>query len=88
MIDGKFRSFLWFSNDTINDFSLSEEEKEDLIKKIGIQNPCITDFETHRSCDLKRVIKVIAELCPDLHIYDDGDFLGTAQEYIDTEFDY
>lgn len=88
MIDGKFRSFLWFSNDTIDDFFLSEEEKENLIRKIGFQNPCITDFETHRSCDLKRVIKVIVGLCPDLHIYDDDDFLGTAQEYLDTEFDY
>ena len=28
MIDGKFRSFLWFSDDTINDFDLSQEEKE------------------------------------------------------------
>ena len=88
MIDGKFRSFLWFSDDTINDFSFSHEEKESFIKKIGIEKPYVVDFETHRSVDLKRVIRSIMQLCPDLYVYDDGDFLGTAQEYLDTEFDY
>ena len=88
MIDGKFRSFLWFSDDTINDFDLSQEEKESFIEKIGIEKTYVTDFETHRSVDLKRVIRSIMQLCPDLYVYDDGDFLGTAQEYLDTEFDY
>ena len=87
-IDGKSRSYIWFSDDTINDFMISQEEKESFMKKIGIQNPYVTDFETHRSIDLKRVIKALMQLCPDLHVYDDRDFLGTAQEYLDTEFDY
>ena len=88
MIDGKFRSFIWFSNDTIDDLLFSQEEKENLIKRIGIESPCVTDFETHRSFDLKRVIKVIMEISPDLYIYDDGDLLGSAREYLDAEFDY
>ena len=88
MIDGKFRSFLWFSDDTINDFDLSQEEKERFIEKIGFEKTYVTDFETHRSVDLKRVIRSIMQLCPDLYVYDDGDFLGTAQEYLDAEFDY
>lgn len=88
MIDGKFRSFMWFGDDTIHDFSISKEEKEKFIKTMGTEKTYVTDFETHRSVDLKRVIKSIMQLCPDLFIYDDGDFLGTAQEYLDTEFDY
>jgi hypothetical protein len=88
LIDGKSRSYLWFSNDTVQDFFLSSEEKESLLQKIGLQNPCITDFQTHRSADLKRVIAALAELCPDLHIYDDGDFVGSAQEYLNASFDY
>ena len=88
MIDGKFRSFLWFGDDTINDFSISKEEKEKFIEIMGTEKPYVTDFETHRSVDLKRVIKSIMQLCPDLYVYDDGDFLGSAQEYLDTEFDY
>ena len=88
MIDGKFRSFIWFSDDTLEDFFCTQEEKESLMQKIGIPTPYVTDFETHRSVDLKRVIRSIMQLCPDLYVYDDGDFLGTAQEYLDTEFDY
>ena len=88
IIDGKFRSFIWFGDDTINDCDFSQEERENLIQKVGVESPYVTDFETHRSVDLKKVIKAIVELCPDLYIYDDGDFWGTAQEYIDTEFDY
>ena len=88
MIDGKFRSFMWFGDDTIHDFSISKEEKEKFIETMGTEKTYVTDFETHRSVDLKRVIKSIMQLCPDLFIYDDGDFLGTAQEYLDTEFDY
>ena len=88
MIDGKFRSFIWFGDDTLEDFFCTQEEKESMMQKIGIPTPYVTDFETHRSVDLKRVIRSIMQLCPDLYVYDDGDFLGTAQEYLDTEFDY
>ena len=88
-INAKSRSFIWFSNDTIDDFFFeSPEEKEEFKKKIPIENPYVTDFETHRSIDLKRVISVLMKICPDLYIYDDGDFVGSAQEYLDAEFDY
>ena len=76
-INAKSRSFIWFSNDTIDDFFFeSPEEKEEFKKKIPIENPYVTDFETHRSIDLKRVIKeivvsaekdrIIAEIFPDM----------------------
>ena len=88
-INAKSRSFIWFSNDTIDDFFFeSPEEKEEFKKKIPIENPYVTDFETHRSIDLKRVISVLMKICPELYIYDDGDFVGSAQEYLDAEFYY
>lgn len=88
-INAKFRSFITFSNDTLDDFFFeSQEEKEEFKKKIPIENPCITCFETHRSIDLKRVIKVLMKICPDIYICDENDFIGSAQEYLDTKFDY
>ena len=47
----------------------------------------MTDFETHRSIDLKGFLSVIMKICPDLYI-DDGDFTTSAQEYLDAKFDY
>ncbi len=88
-INAKFRSFLWFYNETIDDFFFeSQEAKDEFKKKIPIENPYVTDFETHRSIDLKRVIKVLMQLYPELYIDDDCDFTASAQEYLDTEFDY
>ena len=88
-INAKFRSFLWFRNETIDDFFFeSQEAKDEFKKKIPIENPYVTDFETHRSIDLKRVIKVLMQLYPELYIDDDCDFTASAQEYLDTEFDY
>ena len=88
-INAKFRSFLWFYNETIDDFFFeSQEAKDEFKKKIPIENPYVTDFETHRSIDLKRVIKVLMQLYPELYIDDDCDFTASAQEYLDTKFDY
>jgi hypothetical protein len=88
-INAKSRSFIWFNNESYNDFIFeSPEEKEKFIKKIPIENPYVNDFETHRSIDLKRVIKVLMKLYPELYIDDDGDFTASAQEYLDKEFDF
>ena len=88
-INDKSRSFLWFYNETIDDFFFeSQEAKDEFKKKIPIENPYVTDFETHRSIDLKRVIKVLMQLYPELYIDDDGDFTASAQEYLDADFDF
>ena len=87
-IDAKSRSYLWLYNDRIEDFE--EEEIEELKSRIPIEDPYVTDFETHRSIDAKRVIKVLMQLYPELYINvnDESDWFGTAQEYLDTEFYY
>ena len=88
-INAKSKSFISFGDDTIDDFFFeSQEAKDEFKKKIPIENPYVTDFETHRSIDLKRVIKVLMQLYPELYIDDDCDFTASAQEYLDTEFDY
>lgn len=88
-INAKSKSFIWFRNETIDDFFFeSAEAKEEFKRKIPIENPYVTDFETHRSIDLKRVIKVLMKLYPELYIDDDGDFTASAQEYLDAEFNY
>ena len=89
MIDSKSRSFITFRNGSLDDFLFdTQEELESFKNKIPFQNPYVTDFETHRAVDLKRVISVLMKICPEMYIYDDGDFLGSAKEYLDTEFDY
>jgi len=55
---------------------------------VPIENAYITDFETYRSVDAKKVFAVLMQIYPELYVNDDGDWYGTAQEYIDTEFDY
>ena len=87
-IDAKSRSYLWLYNDRIEDYD--EDEIEDLKSRIPIVDPYITFFETHRSIDAKRVIKVLMQLYPELYINvnDESDWYGTAQEYLDTEFYY
>ena len=89
MIDSKSRSFITFRNGSPDDFLFdTQEELESFKNKIPFQNPYVTDFETHRSVDLKRVISVLMKIRPEMYIYDDGDFLASAKEYLDTEFDY
>jgi hypothetical protein len=87
----KFRSFLWLNNEGIKDYwYCTEEEFKELKKQIPINEPYINHFETHRSIDAKRFIKVLMEIYPELYIDIDDDtaWQGTAQEYLDTEFYY
>ena len=86
----KFKSFLTHSDDGIDDFIFdSPEDLEEFKKRDPIQNPYITDFEAHRSIDAKRVINVLMKIYPELYVnVQDDDWWGTAQEYLDTEFDY
>ena len=90
-VGGKWRSYLWFYNERIEDGVYeSAEELEADKKRIPIQEPYINFFETYRSVDAKRFIAVLMKIYPELYIdVDEEDFWsGTAQEYLDTEFDY
>ena len=90
-IAAKSRSYLWFYNDTIDGFYFdTSEEREEFRTRIPIKDPYITYFETHRSIDAKRVLKVLLQLRPEIYVNveDYTDWTGSAQEYIDTEFDY
>ena len=92
-VSGKWRSYLWFYNERFEDyinFYESQEEFEEDKRRIPIQNPYINFFETYRSIDAKRFIAVLMEIYPELYIdVDENNFWsGTAQEYLDTEFDY
>ena len=91
---GKWRSFLWFYNERFEDcinFYESEEEFKTDKKAVPIDEPYLNLFESHRSIDVKRVIKVLMQIYPELYVSADEDspvWYGTAQEYLDTEFDY
>ncbi|MBQ9099075.1 MAG: hypothetical protein IJY50_06565 [Clostridia bacterium] len=92
-IGGKSRSFLWFYNERFEDyveFYESQEALEEEKRMIPIEAPYLNHFETHRSIDAKRVIKVLMNIYPELYISADDlpEWYGTAQEYLDTEFDY
>lgn len=92
-VSGKWRSYLWFYNERLEDhmdFCETKEEFEEERKRIPIQDPYINFFETYRSVDAKRFIAVLMKIYPELYIeVDESDFWsGTAQEYLDTEFDY
>ena len=90
-VGGKWRSYLWFYNERLEDGVYeSEEELESDKKRIPIEEPYINFFETYRSVDAKRFIAVLMEIYPELYIdVDENNFWsGTAQEYLDTEFDY
>jgi hypothetical protein len=90
-VSGKWRSYLWFYNMRMEDGVYeSAEEFEEERKRIPIQDPYINFFETYRSVDAKRFIAVLMKIYPELYIdVDESDFWsGTAQEYLDTDFDY
>lgn len=93
-IGGKWRSYLWFHNERFDDyinFYESQEEFEAEKNLIPIKDPYFCLFESHRSIDVKRVLKVLMRIYPELYISADEDnpvWYGTAQEYLDTEFDY
>ena len=90
----KSRSFLWFYNEKFEDyreFYKSQDEYEKEKNLIPIKDPYFNQFESHRSIDVKRVLKVLMKIYPELYVSadeDDPEWYGTAQEYIDTEFDY
>ena len=93
-VGGKWRSYLWFYNERFEDyinFYESKEEFEADKNLIPITDPYINFFEAYRSIDVKRVLKVLMCIYPELYVSADEDdpvWYGTAQEYIDTEFDY
>ena len=93
-VGGKWRSYLWFYNERFEDyreFYESQEEFEEDKRRIPIQNPYVNFFETYRSIDVKRVLKVLMKIYPELYVSadeDDPEWYGTAQEYLDAEFDY
>ena len=72
----------------------SDEEHLNELKeqqnKLPIINPIVNIISAHRSIDFKRIITVLFALYPELYINidDSTDWYGTAQEYLDTEFDY
>jgi hypothetical protein len=90
----KSRSFLWFNNEKFDDYLDFYETKEEFEAEknlIPIKDPYLNLFESHRSIDVKRVLKVLMLIYPELYISADEDdpvWYGTAQEYLDTEFDY
>ena len=90
----KSRSFLWFYNEKFEDyreFYESQDEYEEEKNLIPIKDPYFNQFESHRSIDVKRVLKVLIKIYPELYVSADEDdpvWYGTAQEYLDTEFDY
>ena len=63
---------------------------EEFKSKIPLKNPVLIDFQTHRSIDAKRLIKVLMQLYPELYVEVNYavTWFGTAQEYLDTKFDY
>ena len=66
------------------------EQKQLLIKNVPIENPISNLLQVYRSVDAKRLIKVLVQLYPDLYVEvnDAETWFGSAQEYLDTEFDY
>ncbi|MBR2479316.1 MAG: hypothetical protein IKB47_02805 [Clostridia bacterium] len=92
-VGGKWRSYLWFYNERFEDymnFYESEEEFEADKDLIPIKEPYINFFEAYRSVDAKRFIAVLMRIYPELYVeVNEMDYWhGTAQEYLDTEFDY
>ena len=81
------------TNETLFEDTNDPDYIEELIgwaKNIPIEEPFINYVGVHRSIDAKRIIKALLSAHPDLYVnVDDGtDWFGTAQEYLDTEFDY
>ena len=90
---GEIKNFWTFEleNGGIFDYVENREEREDLLQmeaSVPIENPFVNYFGCHRSIDLKRMLAVLVQIYPELYVNDDGDWYGTAQEYIDTKFDY
>lgn len=93
-VGGKWRSYLWFYNERFEDYINFYESKEEFEAEknlIPIKDPYCNFFESYRSIDVKRFLKVLMQIYPELYVSADEDdpvWYGTAQEYLDTEFDY
>lgn len=89
-INAKFRSFIWFNNDRLEDGVYENQEEYEKTKNlIPVKDPYITFLESHRSTDVKRIIGVLIKLYPELYIEaDDDNLYCSAQEYLNKEFDY
>ena len=76
-----------FENATDPDYI---QELTEWANTIPIKDPYINYMGIHRSIDAKRVIKVLMTIYPELYVFkdDDATWQGTAQEYLDTEFDF
>lgn len=72
------------------DESYKQEQKQLLLKNVPIDNPISNLLQVHRSIDAKRIIEILMQLHPELYIevnYAETWF-GSAQEYLDMQFDY
>ena len=81
---------MWLYNDKLeNDVYSSEDELEEVKSIIPIDDPYVNFFEAYRSVEVKKFLKLLLPTFPELFVKaDDEDAYYTAQEYIDTEFDY
>lgn len=66
------------------------QELKEWAKNIPIENPFVNYIGIHRSIDAKRIIQALLSTYSDLYINidDETDWFGTAQEYLDTLFNY
>lgn len=67
-----------------------KERKQWQSNNIPIENPVMNLLQIHRSVDAKRIIEVLMKIYPELYVEVDDvkTWLGTAQEYLDKEFDF
>ena len=66
------------------------QELAEWAQNIPIEEPFVNYISVHRSIDAKRIIQALILIYPDLYINvdDQVSWYGTAQEYLDTQFDY
>lgn len=81
------------ANETVFEDATGPEHIKELTEwasHIPIAEPFINYVNVHRSTDAKRIVNALVSIYPELFIcVDDGtDWFGTAQEYLDAEFDY
>ena len=88
----------YFWSFTIDNDSIYEDftdeyminEIKEFAKNLPIENPYTNLILVHRSIDAKRLVEILVKFHPELYINvnDSTNWLGSAQEYLDTEFDY
>ena len=84
---------LELENEGVYTWAICDEQRDvlrEMEQHIPFENPYVNYFGCHRSVDAKRLFAVLMQIYPELFINvdDSSDWYGTAQEYIDTEFDY